>query len=67
MGTTVDIEISADGINVSASGYKGRTCLAEFKDLINELESSGIKVDIDEQRLKSEFYVKQETQTRIRH
>jgi hypothetical protein len=55
-GETIRVTITSDGIEVDASGFKGKTCLDELKKLQDTLASGGIDVKIVDQKMKGDMY-----------
>ncbi len=64
MTESLKITISDEGIKVDAEGFKNDMCLSELDEFMKYMELNGIKMEIEDQRRKSESYV---TETGKKH
>jgi len=44
-------------VSFNYEGFQGKACIDEFQELIKRLKTAGIDIEIDEQKLKTEYHI----------
>jgi len=57
------IYVTDDGVIIDANGFIGKECVVETEKILAELEKLGIEIDINEVKLKKEYYQQSEEHT----
>jgi len=61
------IEITPDGIKLETTGFKGKGCLDKVDLLLTAMSEDGISSNVEDRKLKGEYYAKVETKQRTRY